>query len=276
MAEPGYRRGHETTVAVRLLQQLELLDGHQHRAGLRALAGADDAALLEQVHDPTGAGEADLQLALQHRRRPELAAHHQLHRLAHERLVLVVVAARLTRSMLLPPASSSSPSTPLTYTTSGAWRRQWATTLRTSSSLTNEPWMRCDDVGVARQQQHVALADQLLGARLVEDDPAVGEADDTANAMRAGMLALMTPVMTLTDGRCVATIRWMPTARAFWAMRVMLSSTSRAATIIRSLSSSTTTTMYGSRSNCGGRHRRVDHGTPRPAARRGRTPRCSR
>ncbi len=68
---------------------------------------------------------------------------------------------------------------------------------------------------------------------------------DTANAMRAGMFALITPVMTLTDGRCVATIRWMPTARAFWAMRVIDSSTSRAATIIRSFSSSTTTTMYG-------------------------------
>ena len=67
------------------------------------------------------------------------------------------------------------------------------------------------------------------------------------------MLALMTPVITLTDGRCVAMIRWMPTARAFWAMRVMDSSTSRAATIIRSLSSSTTTTMYGSRSNVGDR-----------------------
>ena len=66
---------------------------------------------------------------------------------------------------------------------------------------------------------------------------------DTANATRAGMLALITPVITLTLGRCVATIRWMPTARAFWAMRVMHSSTSRAATIIRSLSSSTTTTM---------------------------------
>ena len=73
---------------------------------------------------------------------------------------------------------------------------------------------------------------------------------DTANAMRAGMLALITPVMTFTLGRCVATIRWMPTARAFWAMRVIDSSTSRAATIIRSLSSSTTTTMYGSRSYC--------------------------
>ena len=51
---------------------------------------------------------------------------------------------------------------------------------------------------------------------------------DTANAMRAGMLALMTPVMTLTDGRWVAMTRWMPTARAFWAMRVIDSSTSRA------------------------------------------------
>ena len=29
--------------------------------------------------------------------------------------------------------------------------------------------------GVAGQQQHVALADQLLGARLIEDHPAVGE-----------------------------------------------------------------------------------------------------
>ncbi len=70
---------------------------------------------------------------------------------------------------------------------------------------------------------------------------------ETANAARAGMLALMTPVMTFTDGRCVATIRWMPTARAFWAMRVIESSTSRAATIIKSLSSSTTITMNGRR-----------------------------
>ena len=41
---------------------------------------------------------------------------------------------------------------------------------------------------------------------------------DTAKAMRAGMFALITPVITFTLGRCVATIRWMPTARAFWAM----------------------------------------------------------
>ena len=44
--------------------------------------------------------------------------------------------------------------------------------------------MRCDDVGVAWQQQHVALADQLLGAGLVEDDPAVGEAVDREGGAR--------------------------------------------------------------------------------------------
>ena len=35
--------------------------------------------------------------------------------------------------------------------------------------------------------------------------------------MRVGMLALIRPVITSTDGRCVARIRWMPAARAFCA-----------------------------------------------------------
>ena len=65
----------------------------------------------------------------------------------------------------------------------------------------------------------------------------------TENAIRLGTLALITPVITSTDGRCVAIMRWMPTARAICAMRQMLASTSRAATIMRSLSSSTTITM---------------------------------
>ena len=73
--------------------------------------------------------------------------------------------------------------------------------------------------------------------------------DDTEKAMREGMLALMTPVITSTDGRWVASTRWIPTARAIWAMRHTDSSTSRAATIIRSLSSSTTIRMNGSRGN---------------------------
>ena len=56
------------------------------------------------------------------------------------------------------------------------------------------------------------------------------------------MFALIRPVMMSADGRWVATIRWMPTARASWAMRQMRSSISPAATIMRSASSSMTMT----------------------------------
>ena len=67
--------------------------------------------------------------------------------------------------------------------------------------------------------------------------------DDTANAMRDGMLALMMPVITSTDGRCVATIRWMPVARASCANRQISVSTFPGATSIRSASSSMMITM---------------------------------
>jgi len=64
----------------------------------------------------------------------------------------------------------------------------------------------------------------------------------TRKAMRAGKLALMPPVMTFTSGRCVAMMRWMPTARAFCASRITGPSTSLAV-MMRSANSSTTTTM---------------------------------
>ena len=65
----------------------------------------------------------------------------------------------------------------------------------------------------------------------------------TWKAMREGRLALMTPVMTFTDGRCVAMMRWMPAARASWARRAMLVSISAGAIIMRSASSSMMATM---------------------------------
>jgi hypothetical protein len=65
----------------------------------------------------------------------------------------------------------------------------------------------------------------------------------TCRAMRLGKLALMRPVMTSTDGRCVARIRCRPAARAFWAMRATEVSTSLGATIIKSANSSMTMTM---------------------------------
>ena len=43
----------------------------------------------------------------------------------------------------------------------------------------------------------------------------------TWNAMRAGKFALIVPVMTSTEGRWVARIMWMPTARDNCARRAM-------------------------------------------------------
>jgi hypothetical protein len=67
----------------------------------------------------------------------------------------------------------------------------------------------------------------------------------TWKLIRVGRFALMTPVMTSTDGRCVAMIRWMPAARAFCASRWIRNSTSLPAVSIRSASSSTITTICG-------------------------------
>ena len=69
--------------------------------------------------------------------------------------------------------------------------------------------------------------------------------DDVANASRDGTLVLIRPVTTSTDGRWVASTRWMPAARAFWVIRTIASSTSRGAVIIRSASSSMIPRMYG-------------------------------
>ena len=69
--------------------------------------------------------------------------------------------------------------------------------------------------------------------------------DETAKAIRDGTFALIMPVMTSTRGLCVASTRWMPTARLFCARRMIVSSTSAGETIIRSASSSITTSTYG-------------------------------
>ena len=65
----------------------------------------------------------------------------------------------------------------------------------------------------------------------------------TWKEMRVGKLALIVPVMTSTDGRCVAMMTWMPAARAICASRWTAPSMSLPATIIRSAISSMMTTM---------------------------------
>src|SRR3989338_1340074 len=67
----------------------------------------------------------------------------------------------------------------------------------------------------------------------------------TWSAMRVGMFALMSPVMTFTDGRWVERRRCMPTARDICARRTMQASSSRGYICMMSASSSMTMTMYG-------------------------------
>ena len=58
------------------------------------------------------------------------------------------------------------------------WRFQCATTSRTSSSETQGAWSRRGTLDDAVEQEHVPLADQALGAGLIEDHPAVRQGGD--------------------------------------------------------------------------------------------------
>jgi hypothetical protein len=58
--------------------------------------------------------------------------------------------------------------------------------------------------------------------------------EETWKEIRVGKLALIIPVRISTEGRCVASSRWMPAALAnLWARRVRYSSTSLEETSIR-------------------------------------------
>ena len=70
--------------------------------------------------------------------------------------------------------------------------------------------------------------------------------EDTANAILDGIFALIKPVTTSTDGRCVAITKCIPAALAFCANLQIASSTSPFATIIKSANSSTIITICGS------------------------------
>ena len=65
----------------------------------------------------------------------------------------------------------------------------------------------------------------------------------TLKAILAGKFALMIPVITFTDGLCVATIKCIPIALANCAKRAIGVSTSLPAVIIKSANSSITKTI---------------------------------
>ena len=95
----------------------------------------------------------------------------------------------------------------------------------------------------------------------------------TRKLMRDGRFALITPVSTSTEGRWVATIRWMPAARAFCDRRWIAFSISLPAVSIRSATSSTITTISGSGFISIGCSSKI--GTPVPGSKPVRTRRFS-
>src|SRR5207248_1971831 len=89
--------GHVELIAGSAGGFLELLGSHEDVARLGARRRTDDPALFEQIHQTPGTREPDAQLALQHRRRAELRAHDELHRLAQQ-VVVIVLATGPARS----------------------------------------------------------------------------------------------------------------------------------------------------------------------------------
>ena len=79
-------------------------------------------------------------------------------------------------------------------------------------------------------------ADKLKALRIVRESIF----DVTLNAILAGKFALITPVITFTEGLCVATIKCIPIARANCASRAIGVSISFPAVIMRSANSSMT------------------------------------
>ena len=75
--------------------------------------------------------------------------------------------------------------------------------------------------------QHVVKPQQPLGARRVENGAAVDLARHGKGDARR-KLALISPVITSVLGRCVASTRWMPVARAICASRQICRSMSPA------------------------------------------------
>ena len=120
------------------------------------------------------------------------------------------------------------------------WARDCSTTSAISSSVTYAPCSRCSRE-VPSGLKSMSPWPRRLSAPAVSRITRESVWLETANAIREGTLALIIPVITSTDGRWVASTRWMPTARDFWASRITQFSTACGDTIIRSASSSMTT-----------------------------------
>ena len=147
--------------------------GDQHLARLGALVAGDHAAALEHVDQPPGARVAEAQAALEHRGRggPHLARRARIASLEQRVLVGVEARRRRRRSAVLGLDLLEQLLAQLRLALLAPERR---------SARRSAP-RRCRRPGCAAacevptgREQHVALAEQRLGAVLVEDHARVG------------------------------------------------------------------------------------------------------
>ncbi len=133
--------------------------------------GPTTPACSKQVHQAAGPGEADAQLALEHGGGAELGAHHEVPGL-HQQLVVVVVDAGTAHRAVLDAVDPHD----------GLGLAPLGTPVADDLAhlLLRDPGglETARDVGRGGEQQHVPLADQALGAGLVQDHPAVGQRGD--------------------------------------------------------------------------------------------------
>src|ERR671925_567362 len=214
----------------------------EHAAGFGAFVPRDDPTALEHVDQAPCARVADSQAALQERHGGGLRLDDDLDRPLEQRIlvrveVLVPLLEALGRRLRRLEQRLVQLLAPLA-----------------AALLDEEGDLLLGDVGALdalqargaeRLEEHVALAEEALRPGLVEDHPRVRLAGDREGDPGRDV-RLDHPGDHVTEGRCVASTRWIPTARDFCASRMTASSTCCGEIIIRSASSSMTTSRYGS------------------------------
>ena len=196
---------------------LEIVLGDEHAARLRALVRRDDPAPLEHVDQPARARVADAQTALEQRDRRGLRGDDDLDRPVEQRILVGVELALVAVAVVgehLRQLEEALVDLLL------ALARVCSTMSAISSSVTNAPWTRCRrevPSGLKSMSPWPSRLSAPFESRITRESVC----EETANAIRDGTFALIIPVITSTDGRCVASTRWMPTARDFCASRMI-------------------------------------------------------